>query len=1183
MLWRSNACIARLQVFFWLSCGTTQLAASPILLDFETLADDTPITTQFTGAVFSNTTVATAGISLNEFEFPPRSGVNVVFDDGGPITITFSPLPSTRFGGFFTYSTPLTIIAFDALNNPVGAAVSTFSSNLAMSGDIGSTPNEFLEIVAGTGIARVTIAGDLQGESFTLDDMTFEPVPEPGAMSLFFIGCAGLAAMSRRRKTAHPSRSTARAVPLVLITALTASLLFAEPSVGPITVDPPQVPVNTPSQIRVTAAITDPTLIVASPNLQRVHPNGSITVLGSLHDDGINGDAIAGDRVFSTSVGVTESQQGQITLRVSAAFLGKLRRLFSPTFFVVVTGPQAFDITVRGNVSFDTGQPVSGALVSAGLGPNSMVSRSVTANGTTTDAAGNFSLVVRSQMLPVRIVVQVRVPSTPPVETARWELAESTLLDVGRILVPNPQGAEIQISGGSGQSADGSIRVANLPAQVMRLFARSYDPDVTPEAFPGEFAEMGAIPLNSSVFLWAEALGANAAPISQLSQPVTFRARIPRSQWPDLEDINSGTGRIEVPMYFFNETTQLWQQESVGWLEDGQGTVLPEEAEPVIVDRTFNGDIFATFVTDHLSWMNVDYPYIGPWTLSRLDSAKRNNDCLYNALQLAKTIALSGAGRAAYGKVNAAGADLGRELADGQGPELKNSDLVGAAGEYEGDSGGREDEFKIRNTMWNKCGDGASENDKKNTTLYMAVTILHETAHWKDDVKKHATDDGDTDGEEGSQLEKDLFGGIITNETGIKRDGTAVDNATRDGWLNPANWPPPPGIRGLAPISQQQVPSLLQVNIAVSKTTFALGEEIPVQVTYINAGASPIQVMNRTVLEGWPLHFIIVNAVTGARARFLGSELKLDLNDQTDFTTLQPGATLMRTVNLLRDPSGRQHYRVLSGAQMITAVYGSFRGVPETRSNTLAIGVAAGGTIAGAVSNAVTSMPLAAATVRVLQGASVLATATTAANGSYAIPDVAGGTYTVDAVAPGFLRNARQNVPVTPGQTTTVNFALSPLLVQGEMRVVLTWGTSPRDLDSHLWLPMETPYHVAYFRRGVIDGCPFANLDVDDTTAFGPETVTIKERFRQGTYVYAVHNFSGSPALTASQARVQVFDSTGLIATYDVPTTGSGVWWKVFTINGATGGITEINEIGSDPAPYPDTDAGCRTTVTSRR
>jgi len=47
---------------------------------------------------------------------------------------------------------------------------------------------------------------------------------------------------------------------------------------------------------------------------------------------------------------------------------------------------------------------------------------------------------------------------------------------------------------------------------------------------------------------------------------------------------------------------------------------------------------------------------------------------------------------------------------------------------------------------------------------------------------------------------------------------------------------------------------------------------------------------------------------------------------------------------------------------------------------------------------------------------------------------------------------------------------------------------------------------------------------------FGPETITISQRF-PGTYVYAVHRFSDDPP-TLAGARVEVFDSAGLISTF---------------------------------------------------
>lgn len=182
--------------------------ASATAINFDSLSDLDAVTTQFSGLTFSNTTAATAGITLNEFEFPPRSGANVVFDNGGAITIVFEGLQTT-VGGFFTYAAQLTFTGFDVLNFVVGIDTSDFNSNLAISGDPGSSPNEFLEVLFAGGIKKVTIQGDLTGDSFTLDDLTFTgqitSVPSPATVVLIGVGLAGLFGGRRIRELRNKS------------------------------------------------------------------------------------------------------------------------------------------------------------------------------------------------------------------------------------------------------------------------------------------------------------------------------------------------------------------------------------------------------------------------------------------------------------------------------------------------------------------------------------------------------------------------------------------------------------------------------------------------------------------------------------------------------------------------------------------------------------------------------------------------------------------------------------------------------------------------------------------------------------------------------------------------------------------------------------------------------------------
>jgi len=168
--------------------------AGPIVITFEDLSDGTFVTTQYPNLTVSNAIIATAGVSLNELEFPPESGSNVVIDSGGPISVAFSS-PVSSFGGFFTYTVPLTVQGFDSSNALLASSSSLFSNNLAClagapcSGDPGSSPDEFIQVNSSAGFASVIITGDPAGSSFALDDVTYSllqtsSVPEPSSLIL---------------------------------------------------------------------------------------------------------------------------------------------------------------------------------------------------------------------------------------------------------------------------------------------------------------------------------------------------------------------------------------------------------------------------------------------------------------------------------------------------------------------------------------------------------------------------------------------------------------------------------------------------------------------------------------------------------------------------------------------------------------------------------------------------------------------------------------------------------------------------------------------------------------------------------------------------------------------------------------------------------------------------------------
>ncbi|WEF33907.1 hypothetical protein [Pseudoduganella chitinolytica] len=193
-----------LGALMWLVAAHAALA-TPITYSFDTFADGTSLTGQYAGLGFANGTVLRAGIGLNELSFPPRSGDGVLFDDGGPIVITFAT-GASAVSGYFTYVDGLTLSAYDSSDNLIAIATAAFLANVADgSGDPGSAPNELLSVMAtGDLIARIVISSSPGGASLALDDLTVDTaavaVPSPGTLPLVMTGLLALAWRARRRR-----------------------------------------------------------------------------------------------------------------------------------------------------------------------------------------------------------------------------------------------------------------------------------------------------------------------------------------------------------------------------------------------------------------------------------------------------------------------------------------------------------------------------------------------------------------------------------------------------------------------------------------------------------------------------------------------------------------------------------------------------------------------------------------------------------------------------------------------------------------------------------------------------------------------------------------------------------------------------------------------------------------------
>ena len=114
------------------------------------------------------------------------------------------------------------------------------------------------------------------------------------------------------------------------------------------------------SAVTVSVSITDPKYIAGSGNVQRLKADGTVqAVVGTLHDDGLNGDAVAGDKIYSLRLNVQEAAAGTVKFQVSAAFSGEIKRSFA--------GPMTLTVNPAGPIPSIGAVAVGPASTAAGV------------------------------------------------------------------------------------------------------------------------------------------------------------------------------------------------------------------------------------------------------------------------------------------------------------------------------------------------------------------------------------------------------------------------------------------------------------------------------------------------------------------------------------------------------------------------------------------------------------------------------------------------------------------------------------------------------------------------------------------------------------------------------------------------------------------------------------------------
>ena len=231
------------------------------------------------------------------------------------------------------------------------------------------------------------------------------------------------------------------------------------------------------------------------------------------------------------------------------------------------------------------------------------------------------------------------------------------------------------------------------------------------------------------------------------------------------------------------------------------------------------------------------------------------------------------------------------------------------------------------------------------------------------------------------------------------------------------------------------------------------------------------------------------------------------------------------------------------------------------------------GGFSGSITDAVTGDPVDGVKLQIRAGANspdtgdILIELRTDENGYYEYKPssffgikrgLSAGQYTVTMTKSGYIKSSFNIVVKDDEDVDGQNATISPGLSEDEYRIVLRWGANPSDLDSH-YNAVGLDDHIYYSYK---DGST-ANLDVDDTSSYGPETVTVTDFSATSGFVYSVHDYSNrgsdsSTALSNSGAYITVYHGQDSPIIYNVPVGVTGTVWNVFRVT-STGRIEAIN------------------------
>ena len=219
----------------------------------------------------------------------------------------------------------------------------------------------------------------------------------------------------------------------------------------------------------------------------------------------------------------------------------------------------------------------------------------------------------------------------------------------------------------------------------------------------------------------------------------------------------------------------------------------------------------------------------------------------------------------------------------------------------------------------------------------------------------------------------------------------------------------------------------------------------------------------------------------------------------------------------------------------------------------------------GRVIDAVNGQGVAGARVSAYEGSSAGGEAVstdTDSDGYYSL-EVPSGDYYVVVEKDGYITGNFDVTVLSNASVTSQEFSISEELAEDEIRIVLTWGTSPRDLDSYLQGSASdgSSINSCYYskKQKNSSGDMVAELDLDDVNGNGPETTTLYDM--GGSFEFVVVDFTASGTMSSSGAQVRIYKGSSLVETVNVPRGIDNVWSVARIENGEIQVTNEAKDV----------------------